>query len=361
MRRLLIIIICCLTYSKAVSQVNILFIPEIYGRTVNGLFNCKFTNPYGKQTVALTITVNERKAGTICVINTGLFTLLPGTNPIPSTAISSASIKFASSRSAQVTGLSRNFPEGDYDYCYELSFPHSDNQPIEQCYSYTLAPFAELNLSDPYDRDTICNPKPLLTWEPLLPAVTGAFYQLVLTEVKPGQNPTEALNYNLPIINQSDIMSPVLPYPSVLPPLVKDKTYAWQVTAYKGQTVLNRSEIWQFKVHCLDSAVKAIPDIGYRDIEDLLRGNYYIAEGYIKFSVINAYGPGRLKYEVRSVNKPGKKIHGLPALKLKNGINNITIDLRENSSLDDNHYYILKIWLPDGASRELRFIYFQPQ
>lgn len=346
--------------SAVFGQSTVQFIPELYGRNVDGLLKCNTINTGVKLSAILSITVTERKGGTICVVRTPEFTILPGSNPVPFAAVRAAAVQFSGSAGGRLNSLNRAFDQGDYDYCFTLSYPHADLLPTEQCFNYVLAPFAELNLIDPYDKDKICDQRPLLTWQPLIPGIPGSFYQLVLSEIKTGQNPTEALNYNLPVINQSHIIAPILPYPSIAPQLVKGKKYAWQVTAYKDQTVLNRSEIWEFTVDCQDSVKKAADD-GYRNIEDLSKGNYYIATGLLKFALVNPYQAQNLNYEIRSINNPEKKIKGLPKIKLQTGHNQINIDLGMARGMNDQQYYILKVWIPGGMVKSLRFLYEEPK
>jgi len=352
---LTILLLCTIRVS---AQITVLFVPEINGRTTEGLFGCRINNPFQKQTATLTITVSERNQGAVVIIKTPQFTLAPGTNPLPLSIAQGSAIQFSNNKIGSLIRVNHILPEGDYEYCFNLTYVHSDNPPDEQCFSYTLTPFAELNLIDPYDKDKICDKRPLLTWQPLIPGVPGAYYQLVLTQVNSGQSPTEALNYNLPIINQSNIISPVLPYPGVARDLLTGKTYAWQVTAYKDQTVLNRSEIWSFIVDCQDS-VKKVTDDSYRDIEDLAKGNYYVAAGFLRFATVNPYAEQDLHYEIAPVSAPDKKISKLPKLKLKNGSNELTVDLSNSNAIHDNQYYILTIWLPNGTVKNLRFLYQQ--
>lgn len=355
MRKLVLtfLLFCTLRVS---GQISVLFVPEINGRTTEGLFGCRILNPFQKQTATLTITVSERSQGTVLIVKTPQFTIAPGSNPLPLSIARGATIQFSNNKIGSLIRVNHILPEGDYEYCFSLTYVHSDNPPDEQCFNYTLTPFAELNLIDPYNKDKICDKRPLLTWQPLIPGVPGAYYQLVLTQVNSGQSPTEALNYNLPLINQSNIISPVLPYPSVARDLVTGKTYAWQVTAYKDQTVLNRSEVWSFIIDCQDS-VKKVNEVSFRDIEDLARGNYYIAEGAIRFATVNAYAQQDLRYEIAPVNAPDRKVGKLPKLKLKNGTNQLTIDLSNSKLIRDNQYYILTIWLPNGTIKNLRFLY----
>jgi len=140
--------------------------------------------------------------------------------------------------------------------------------------------------------------------------------------------------------------------------LVEGKTYAWQVTAYLDQSILNRSEIWSFKVHCTDTAKKTVlNNDGYRDIQDLIRGNYYVAVTALKFALVNSYRAGPFKYEIVSLNNPDKKIRHLPKVNLTTGQNKVLIDLAGTDSFDDGNSYIMKCWMPDGTIKYLRFIY----
>ena len=357
------ILICCLLMllgNETFCQVSFQFFPEIYGRNVDGLFNCRIINGTGVRTATLNIAVTERRNGTIVMIRTQPFRLLQGSNIIPVMAARNASVQYPNSTIAVIVNHDHSFPVGDYEYCFSLNFNDNKNDAIaEQCFDYQLVPFAELNLVEPYNKDTVCDKRPMLTWQPLLPGVEGSSYQLVLSEVKSDQNAVEALNYNLPIINQSHIFSTVLPYPAIDMELEEGKTYAWQVTAYKNQTILNRSEIWVFKEHCKDAKKKEniLPDDGYRDINDLIKGNYYIANAYIKFALINPYREKPLKYQIVSLNNPSKKIKGLPKVTLIKGKNKVKIDLFNTDSFTDGDSYLLQLQLPDGTGKELRFTY----
>jgi len=342
----------------AFAQVNILFVPEIYGRNVNGLLSCKIISPNQRFNASLTVTVTERQAGTVCVLKTPEFSIAPGSNSVPVTAARSANIRFADSKLARLTSQSQNFLAGDYDYCFELTVRNTDNAPLEQCYSYSLAPFTELNLSTPFNKDTLCDKRPLMTWQPLIPMINGAYYQLVLTEIKAGQNATEALNYNLPIINQHGVSAPALPYPSIARELQQGKKYAWQVTAYKDLTVLNRSEVWEFAVDCKDTLAKRQEaDNGYREVEDLANGNYYVAHGKLKFIVVNSYEAQDLDYRILPVLSNGAKIRKLPKIKLIYGKNKVAIDLDAAGGLVAGQFYILDILLPNGERKSVRFQY----
>ncbi|MFS2186175.1 DUF928 domain-containing protein [Mucilaginibacter sp. Mucisp84] len=360
MKKYLLFLFLALSGYAASAQLNISFIPETYGRNVNGLFFCRITNSGGKLNVSMTITVTERKGGIVCRAVLPEFSLFPGTNPIPTTAAHSAGIRFGDSQLGQISGRTGSFPEGDYEYCYEITFQHSDNPPFEQCFSYTLAPFAELNLVDPYNKEKICDKRPTLSWQPLIPVMAGARYQLVLAEIKAGQSPTEALNYNLPILNQTNLTAPVLVFPPVARELQPEKKYAWQVTAFKDQTILNRSEIWEFNVHCPDTLQKKVDSASFRFIEDLAQGNRYLALGSVRFAVVNPYVKQELHYKIRALDQPDKKIKHLPKLLLVNGRNELVVELSGNSAFKNGKFYVMDVTLPDGTVKSLRFEYEDP-
>jgi hypothetical protein len=345
--------------SLAHGQVTVNFMPELYGRNLNGLFNIQTVSPAGAGiSVILEITVTERAGGTVCAIRSPEFTVMPGNNPLSAFVARNSSISFSSGKLGQLTSANRAFPEGDYEYCYSITIKGSDNPPTEQCFSYTLAPFSDLSLIDPYDKDTVCNKRPIFTWQPLVPGILGSYYQLVLAEIKSGQSATEALNYNLPVINQRGIIAPLLPYPSIAKELQINKRYAWQVTAYKDQTILNRSDIWEFIQKCPDTVVtKDTLRYGYRDIDDLTQGAYHQAIGFLRFKVVNSYTAQLLKYTIKALKNPDKPIKGLPKLNLNTGENLVSINLVDNGRFKAGDYYVLEIILPNGTAKKLQFLY----
>lgn len=354
-------ILSCLMLFLSVSvfgQVSFQFVPEISGRTVNGLFQCRIMNLNNQKSASLTIAITEKRAGLVCTIKTPDFPISAGNNLLPVSAVKGASIRFADNSIGRFMRQSEYFPEGDYEYCFTLNSNSSENDLSEQCYDYFLTPLAPLSLLEPYDKAKSCDKRPLLTWQPSIPSIDGTYFQLVLAEIKANQNAVEAINYNLPIVNQSGIISPILVYPPSARELEESKKYAWQVTAYKNQTILNRSEIWEFTATCDDTLeTPVIIDEGYRDIEDLLKGNFYIAKGEIRFAIVNPYSQHKLNYEISGLNSARKLIKGLPKLELKRGNNKIVIPLRRKNAFEDGKFYVMKITLPNGSNRNLRFTY----
>lgn len=343
------------------AQVSIDFIPAISGSTLDGLMNVRIVNVGPKRNIRLEIMVVqdfEVVTEEVVHIITEPFDIHAGVNTVPPTIVRTARVKIGNGAAARFLQQNGYFPSGQYVYDYKVTVASTRETLLEQSFMHELTPAAPLNLVEPYDKDEICELRPLLSWQPHFPMTPGAQYQLVLTEIKDKQNGIEALQYNLPLINQKGISANLMMYPAVARDLEKGKSYAWQVTAYKGNTVLNRSEVWTFSMKCEDSVAKVTNrDLGYRLIEDLARGNNYITSGILKITIANAYAPQQLRYEITCVTSPLLSFKKLPVIQLVEGKNMIAIDLSEEKALKDNYTYILKVWLPNGNVKQLRFIY----
>ncbi|MBN9295447.1 MAG: DUF928 domain-containing protein [Filimonas sp.] len=357
MSRYIFIVFFLLITSWANSQVTIQFSPEIYGKTVDGLFSARYTNgTAGTKNVDINISVTEQAGGALCNIQLTAIQLLPGSNILNAGQSRKATIHFSNTDRARLAKQTSYLPGGAYSYCFEVSDSKTGTVLGENCFDADLTAISAFTLISPADQETICDNRPLFTWQPLVPSMPGTNYQLVLCEIKEHQTPEEALNYNLPLINQPAITSPLLIYPSNMTALEKKKKYAWQVSAYREKVILQRSEVWIFKYGCEDS-IKGIDNNGFRDIEDLAKGNFYIADGIIKFALQNPYAAQILTYHITGLSQKDAVIKHLPTVKLRQGTNNIVIDISENKSFVDSDYYQLTVIMPNGETKKLRFQY----
>ena len=362
MRRLILSILLSMGILVAEAQVNIQFVPELQGRNIDGLFNARIYSAKAQRSVSLTITVTERKRGRVLTVKTPAFSINPGSSTIPAAAVRPARLQFANNSFSSQIQQSGTLPEGDYEYCFTLTPEQGGldpESPAEQCYSAEVTPFSPLNLTEPANQEKICLPRPMFSWQPSFPFVNGAAYQLILTEIKERQTATEAINYNLPLISQNGIVSPALAFPASYKELKAGKKYAWQVSLYKNQTVLNRSEIWEFVMDCKDSVARelSVSDHGYRDIEDLAKGNYYVSTGAVKFSLVNSYGKQELKYTLECISDASVQVKRLPRLFLEHGENKVVIPLLSNGTIRPGQTYILRVYLPGGEVKSLRVAY----
>jgi hypothetical protein len=350
----ILLIVSCFT---ANAQYSFQFLPELHGRSMDGLFQVKIINSTTSTALAkLTITVNAKGNGNVVKIVSGAITINPGLNNLGPSIASNAYIQFSQSELSRIVRQSNLFPEAEYAYCFRLEDQKSANLFGEECFDYILEPFSPLSLVEPFNMQEMCEKKPGFVWQPIFPSILGLQYQLTLAEVKEKQSPTEALFYNVPIINLRNLFSSFLPYPSIAKNLDSAKKYVWQVTAYKGDMVISRSEIWTFKIVCTTDVITN-PNNGYRNIEDLVMGNFYVANERILFSMDNPYTEKNLEYSIVCLTDPEMKIKKLSTIKLDRGKNNIMIPLENKRIFKEGYSYIMKVKLPNGTERTLRFIY----
>ncbi len=350
----------CFISTEVLAQVSVDFIPAISGTTIDGLMNVRITNIGAKKTVRLEIVVNsDDEVGSVQMVHilTAPFDIHAGSNIIPPSVIRTAQVKIGTSEPARFLQQNGYFPSGQYSYDYKVIMVATHEVLVEQTFVHDLQPAAPLNLIEPYDKDEICELRPLLSWQPHIPMTVGVQYQVVIAEIKVKQNGIEALQYNLPVVNQRGVSANLMMYPAVARELEKGKRYAWQVTAYKNNTVLNRSEVWTFETKCADTVVEHKPELSYRDIEDLAKGNFYMAQGRLSFVLVNSYAEQPLQYAISCLTDPKLKVKNLPAKTLMKGRNKVDIDLSENRAFKKDYSYMLTVVMPNGQLKNLRFVY----
>jgi hypothetical protein len=343
------------------AQVSVNFSPAIYGQNMEGLLYAQITNSSGVELKAsVTIKISEISGPVVATIRTPSFVLLRGANFINRLAFSNAKFQFYENYYSKTFSQSRRLPEGEYEFCFDVDISESkaDQFPpfYEYCFVSQVQPLTPLLLISPADADQICNKRPDLTWQLPMPFPIAARCRLLLTELKENQDVVEAINYNQPIINQSNLFSNTLFYPSSAPDLLEGHKYVWQVTAYSNGTVLKKSEVWTFTIKC-EEQPKDVSTESYRELKEVEDGNFYVAKKILHFSVQNPYGAGILDYSISDMLSPGKVVKNLPALKLFPGLNKYDLDLSDQKAFKNDQEYLIEVRLANGRELKLRFIY----
>jgi len=352
--------ICCGIASRA-QQIVIQFNPAVYGQTIEGLSMVQLVNGQTQDFIGrVTIKVREIKAGHVATIVIPAFTLRPGNNIIDRLSFSKGRFSFGNNPYGITVSQSGRFPEGEYEYCYEVDLSESKIPPavpfFENCFVQELQPMTPLLLINPVDGDEDCNKRPQFIWQPPVPMPADARFRLLLVEILEKQDLIESINFNPPLINQGNIPINQLNYPANLPDLKEGKRYAWQVTVYTGSVILKKSEIWTYTVKCTREAPVPSTD-SYREMKEQEDGNFYVADRVLRFSVNNPYNGGVLDYRILNLAEPARKITGLPKLELKPGLNRFDLDLSDKKELKNGQEYLLIVRLPTGVELKLRFTY----
>lgn len=342
---------------KAGAQLLFHFIPEVYARTIDGLSSFKVHNTSATKFIGqISILVTDKNSRQPVVsILTGTVTFNSGMNSMPKAAYMSSVFQFSATKTGRLVNQTRTFPPGEYSFCFSFQpADKSQTDNFENCFESLVQPLVPISLIYPGDRDTICQKRPVLNWQPPLPLQPDMKYRLMLVEKKE-KTSVEAMLKRAPLLLLDNISSTTINYPFSHPELVEGKTYSWQVGAYTDGLLVSTSEMWEFTVQCKDPV---IPDPGgsYRELKLIANGNYYYANRILRFSFLNSYGPDLLRYSILDIKNALKEIGDLPKVNLKPGRNNIDIDLTE-LDLKDGAEYLLKVYPFNEEPVQVRFIY----
>jgi len=335
--------------------VNFIFIPEVYGRSIDGLGYFQTQNMTGQAKrgqVFITVKENISKSQVV-TITSPPFTLSPGSTPFPAGVFTGSNFQFASNSMGAIVSQTRNFPPGEYTFCFRF-VPTDKSEDFENCFDGNIQPLVPISLINPSDEDKICQKRPPLSWQPPVPFPPSMRFRLQLTEKKKGAA-IENLLMNAPLILLDNIPSTTVNYPSFAADLQEGHTYVWQVIAYQNGVILSKSEIWEFTVQCTDP-VKPSTNDSYRELREMVNGNYYYATRFLKFAYQNNYNVKKLVYEIYQTEGGSTKIKNTPDVAIVQGMNKVDIDLT-SLNLEDGKHYMLKVYPFNEPEILVRFVY----
>jgi len=258
----------------------------------------------GKITDAVGQTVAEFKSSEVM--------LNIGSNIITPMNTSLSDVNYFNQDIAEIESRTGTYPSGNYHICVWLICVSQDcggagqnAASVEQvkCTQVHIENPTPLILATPENDSEIEETRPMFTWIPPSPVAGSANlnYSMILVEIMEGQNKSDALSINRPLIEMEGIAQPSLMFPSDLPELEKGKTYAWQVQAFVGKTPIAKSEQWKFKIKKeekkKDSSMYAVVS------RNMDAAAYRIAEDGFLYFVFNDSKPTvTLNYEIMKSN-----------------------------------------------------------
>jgi hypothetical protein len=141
---------------------------------------------------------------------------------------------------------------GPYLACFSFTRSASEKQEIlsEECVAFDSEPLSPPMLMFPADSAELDVSPAQFTWTPPLPGAmfNHLQYEILITEIIPGQKAAEALQENMSLYSPAGIDNNFLTYPGSLPAFEKGKWYAWQVIASDDKNYAGKSEVWVFRV-----------------------------------------------------------------------------------------------------------------
>jgi hypothetical protein len=199
----------------------------------------------------LGLVLRDRQTGIdLMTATTNLFTLPKGSLSVNVNTLNPVQYNYLA---MDATGALNNLlPAGAYIACYSFTRIAGEKQEQigEECVPFDIEPLSPPMLIFPADSSELDAIPAQFTWTPPTPAgmINRLRYEVLITEILPGQKADEAVQNNMSFYSTADIATNFLTYPASLPGFEKEKWYGWQVVARDDKSYAGKSEVWVFKV-----------------------------------------------------------------------------------------------------------------
>ncbi|MEO0627193.1 MAG: hypothetical protein AAFY91_09410 [Bacteroidota bacterium] len=217
----------------------------------------------------------------------------------------------------------------------------------------------DFSLIYPYDESIIQENRPMLSWENLSLIRLGQgriAYDLILVELFEGQSPIEAINRNIPLVQEFGIPTNRLLYPALAKDLEPNKKYAWQVQATQEGFAVAISSAWVFELKTNLAAKSATANQSYVMVRTQPSPRFHIFDQDIYLAFDNNEGVSTLDYKIVDLTQDNTELTGLPTVtNLVAGLNTISIPT-SGISLNSTSVYQIEIFTERGQVYYLRFM-----
>lgn len=192
--------------------------------------------------------VSTREGATIVRFRTGEVVLRTGDNVLASVDLALREFSWGSGALALAAQREHRLAGGEYKVCIDGVLGGESLTPY--CEPFDVEEVLFLDLTEPWDRDTIDEVRPALYW-----TLTGSSAPkndldllLTLAPLNEEKSAQRAVGSSVPVFRLPDPSYPLVPYPSGVPSLEPGRCYAWQVSALRRGIIRERSEAWSFCV-----------------------------------------------------------------------------------------------------------------
>lgn len=198
--------------------------------------------------VSFSGSVTTREGSAIVRFQTAEVPLRTGNNLFASVDLPMREFVWGNGERAQVAQREHRLPGGEYRICLDGFLGGEALAPY--CEPFEVEDLLFLDLTEPWDRDTIDEVRPSLYWTMSgLSASKGDLdLLLVLAPMQDEKSAQRAVGSSVPVFKLPAPSYPVVPFPSGVPSLERGRCYAWQVSALRRGLIRERSEAWSFCV-----------------------------------------------------------------------------------------------------------------
>lgn len=346
---LLFFVVACFTYSKGQVIVT-LQIPQEGLSVKPQLWNAILVNT-GNSTVSIKINLLLTDLGNgqqVLSATSSTFSLPQGSTNITAEHLLPISYTVLNNAFNIDQSLSDFIPIGSYSICYQVLEQKTDafEEVSEECESVTVEPLSPPILTTPDDEGEIEESRPLFTWTPPAPLAlfSNLTYKYNLVEVLQGQSSSDAIQQNVPILQQNISTNTFFQYPITLTALDTGKNYAWQIIANGNNLPVSNSEIWTFKIKSPQVDKLPIQSSNYIKLKQSAEISFTVCFDYLRYEYLNESNDSLVTILITDISANDLKPISLEEdlSKVGYGENYMEINL-SGMNLKDGHYYLLKL------------------
>jgi hypothetical protein len=351
MKKYLLLLIFAAALQNAIAQISIQPILPLAGMVQkNNLWNIAVINTSTEtNNCRIELTLRDRVSGLeVLTATTGIFQVGAGAKQLNAAYLMPLQYNYFSST---ITNRTDDFiPIGNYIACYRLTA--NGKVPLaEECIAFDVEPLSPPMLIIPADSAVLEVAPSQFTWIP--PAPLNLFsrldYEVMITEIQPGQKAEEAIQNNLPFYTEPNIPVNNLTYIGAATNFEKDKWYAWQVIAKDDRNYAGKSEVWVFQVSNEQQAQKVTNDF-YLLMEDDVKGTYQINSKILNIKYPSQSTP--FEAQVIFTDAKGNTIKTVKQ-NIKQGDNYLNFSL--NNQFKQNKVYAVTIKDQNNKARTITF------
>ena len=219
---------------------------------VADLWNLTLTNTSSKAIkVYLHGTVDAQSDGLIFEGTSAVFGLAANfSGRIDPRLLEPAKVGYANSDYEEIVMRTGTMKEGIYTICITVQDASTGAELGRGCIVQPIVEISPPELLNPEDGAKLTDPLPALMWLPPTPLTgnSSVSYSLRIVELYDEQIPIEAMEANPAWYTEKGINSTSFQIPVSARPMMPEKLYAWQVTAFAGKKryEIGKSQVWSF-------------------------------------------------------------------------------------------------------------------